>query len=75
MIYLSNELGEKDKIRGLPSFLSLFHNEFNKFNNSTDNRYHMALRFPWNIISFISVSLCTQRCYGRYTVSRKTVNH
>ena len=28
-----NELGKRDIIRGLPSILSLFCNEFNKFNN------------------------------------------
>ena len=29
-----NELGEKDKMRGLPSILSIFRNEFNKFNST-----------------------------------------
>ena len=29
-----NELGKKDKMRGLPSILSLFRNEFNIFNNT-----------------------------------------
>ena len=29
-----NELGKRDKMRGLPSILSLFRNEFNKFNNT-----------------------------------------
>ena len=27
---LSNELGKRNKMRGLPSILSLFRNEFNK---------------------------------------------
>ena len=31
---LFNKLGKSDKLRGLPSILSLFHNEFNKFNNT-----------------------------------------
>ena len=31
---LLNEFGKRDKIRGLPSILSLFRNEFNKFNNT-----------------------------------------
>ena len=26
--------GKRDKMRGLPSILSLFHNEFNKYNNA-----------------------------------------
>ena len=29
-----NELRESYKMRGLPSILSLFRNEFNKFNNT-----------------------------------------
>ena len=29
-----NELGKRDKMRGLPSILSIFHNKFNKFNNT-----------------------------------------
>ena len=31
---LLNELGRRDKMRGLPSILSLFSNEFNKFKNT-----------------------------------------
>ena len=31
---LINELGKRDKMQGLPSILSLFRNEFNKFNNA-----------------------------------------
>ena len=34
LLNLLNELGERDTMRGLPSILSLFHNEFNKFNNA-----------------------------------------
>ena len=29
-----NELRQRDKMRGLPSILSLFHSKFNKFNNT-----------------------------------------
>ena len=43
-----NELGKRDKMRGLPSILSLFRNEFNKCNNTRarmlDSIYHMTLR-------------------------------
>ena len=43
-----NELGKRDKLRGLPSILSFFPNEFNKFNNTRtrmlDSIYHMTLR-------------------------------
>ena len=34
LLNLLNELGKRDKMQGLPSILSLFHNEFNKFNNT-----------------------------------------
>ena len=41
-----NELGKSDKMRGLLSILSLFRNEFNKFNNTRarmlDSIYHMT---------------------------------
>ena len=48
LLNLLNELGNRDKMRGLPSILSLFRNSFNKFNNTTprmiDYIYHMTLR-------------------------------
>ena len=34
LLNLLNELGKRDKMRGLPSILSLFRNEFNKVNNT-----------------------------------------
>ena len=34
LLNLLHELGKRDKMRGLPSILSLFRNEFNKFNNT-----------------------------------------
>ena len=46
LLNLLNELGKRDKMRGLLSILSLFHNEFNKFNNTRvrmlDSIYHMT---------------------------------
>ena len=56
LLTLLNELGKRDKMRGLPrdkmrglpSILSLFRNEFNKFNKTRarmlDSIYHMTLR-------------------------------
>ena len=45
---LLNKLGKIDKMRGLPSILSLFRDEFNKFNNTgvrmLDSIYHKTLR-------------------------------
>ena len=46
LLNLSNELGKRDKMRGLPSILSFIRNEFNKFNNTgarmLDSIYHMT---------------------------------
>ena len=48
LLNLLNELGKRDKMRGLPSILSLFRNEFNKLNKTRarmlDSIYHMALK-------------------------------
>ena len=48
LLILLNKLRKGDKMRGLPSILSLFCNEFNKFNNTRarilDYIYHMTLR-------------------------------
>ena len=66
-----NELGKRDKMRGLPSILSLFRIKFNKFNNTRagmlDSIYHMT--------NTLILSSCTQRCCGRNNVSRKSINH
>ena len=47
LLNLLNEFGKRDKMRGLPSILSVFHNELNKFNNTIarmlDSIYHMTL--------------------------------
>ena len=47
LLNLLNELGKRDKMRGLSSILSLFH-ELNKFNNTRaqmlDYIYHMTLK-------------------------------
>ena len=34
LLNLLHQLGKSDKMRGLPSILSLFRNKFNKFNNT-----------------------------------------
>ena len=49
LLNLLNELRKKkDKMLGLPSILSLFRNELNKFNNTgaqlLDSIYHMTLK-------------------------------
>ena len=46
LLNLSNQLRKRDKMRGLPSILSLFRNELNKLNYTRaqmlDNIYHMT---------------------------------
>ena len=48
LLNLLNKLRKRDKMRGLSSILSLFHNVFNKFINTRgrmlDSIYHMTLR-------------------------------
>ena len=48
LLNLLNEVGEKIKCEALPSILSVFPNEFNKFNNTEarmqDSIYHMTLK-------------------------------
>ena len=81
LLNLLNELGKRDKMRGLPSILSLFCKEFNKFNNTRarmlDSIHHMTntLKSHFWRKSVIILSLCAQRCYGRHDVSRKSINH
>ena len=54
LLNLLNQLRERDKMRGLPSILSLFCNEFNKFNNTEtgmlDSIYHMTFKKKFEII-------------------------
>ena len=53
LVNLLNELGKRDKMRGLPSILSLFRNKFNKFNNT-------GARFS----SSQDINLLTNRIFG-----------
>ena len=45
---LLNELRKRDKMQGLSNILSLFHNKFNKFNNTEarmlNSIYHMTFK-------------------------------
>ena len=56
-------------MRGLPSILSLFRNEFNKLNHTRarmlDSIYHdikITLKSHFSHKNIIILSLCTQRC-------------
>ena len=75
--------GKEIKMRGLSSNLSLFRNEFKKFNNTgalmLDSFYHMTLEILKNCtfgVETLRFSLYCTQCYnGRHYVSRKAVNH
>ena len=49
LLNLLNELGKRDKRRGLPRILLLSRSEFNKFNNTgvrmLNSIHHMALNY------------------------------
>ena len=81
LLNLLNELGKSDKMRGLPNIVSLFRNEFNKFNNTRarmlDSIYHMTNTLKSNFWreNITILSSCTQCCQGRHNVSRKSINH
>ena len=76
LLNLLNELGKRDKMRGLLSILSLFRNEFDKFNNTRarmlDSIYHMTfkiiLNYHFSRKNAIILSFCTQRCSGRNNI-------
>ena len=79
LLNLLNELGKRDKMRGLSSSLSLFRNEFNKFNNTRARMLDSFLSYGIKITlesnfwrkNVIILLISTQICYGRHNVSRK----
>ena len=78
LLNLLIELGKRDKMLGLPSIISLFRNEFKKFNNTRARISYdikITLKSHFSRKNVISLSLCTQRCYGRHNVSRKSIYH
>ena len=62
ILNLSNEFRKKDKIQGLSRILSLFRNEFNKFNNIRarllDFIYYMTFILLSNLISPVKSYNC-----------------
>ena len=56
---LLNELRKRDKMRGLSSILSLFRNEFDKFNNygSTDVRFFLSFDIKIVLKSYCSLQM------------------
>ena len=78
LLNLIKEFGKRDKMRGLSSILSLFRNEFNKFNNTraqmlSHDIKHLKLQFWCENVKIFPYF--TQRYNGRHYVSRKMVNH
>ena len=65
LLNLLNELRKRDKMRGLPSILSLFRNEFNKFNNTRarmlDSIYHMTNTLKSDFCRKSVITLCYVR--------------
>ena len=59
-------------MRGLPSMLSLFCNDINKFNNTrarmSDSIYHMALRLFRNLISGVKTLYFCHYSYVRNVI-------
>ena len=68
-------------MRGLPSILSPFRNEFNKLNNTSarmlDSIYHMTLRLLWNLISavFLVAKIYTIGCRGGGAILTQPAKH
>ena len=67
LLNLLNELGKRDKMRGLPSILSLFRNKFNKFHDTrarmVGSIYHMTNTLKSHFLrkNVMILSSCTQR--------------
>ena len=59
---LLNEFGKRDRMRGLPSILSLFRNEFYKFNNTKAQILYSIYQSHFCRKSVMLLSLCMQRC-------------
>ena len=73
LLNLLNELRKSDKMRGLPNILSLFRNEFNKFNitgtrvlDSINQMLFLKTAFAWKRPYFY---YSTQRSKGRHYVT------
>ena len=64
LLNLINELENRDKMQDLPCILSLFRNEFNKFNKTGARLLgsKMTLKFHLGVKKNINLSLCTQQC-------------
>ena len=67
LLNLLNELGKREKMRGLPSILSLFPNSFNKFNNKykgTNVRFYLS----YDIKDTLKSHFCRKTLYFYHNV-------
>ena len=81
LLNLFNELVKGGKMRNLPSILTLFRKEFDKFNNTgaqkLDSSYHITLKSDFGG----KKSLCPRRymllltSFHTCNVTQKSVNH
>ena len=54
LLNLLNKLRKRDKIWGLPNILSLFHKEFNKFNNTRAQMLDLFIKwFLFDLILYV----------------------
>ena len=60
LLNLLNKLGKRDKMRGLPSILSLFRNKFNKFNNTRATNVRFCLSYD----KYFEISSLAQKRYN-----------
>ena len=63
LLILLNELGKRDKMRGLPSILSLFRNESNKYKTRARILAYIYTYFPIAMVGAFSLS-CTSPCHS-----------
>ena len=60
LLNLLDQLGKSDKMQGLPSILSFFSNEFNKFNNTRAQMLHCTY--------YMTLKLFKNRIFGVKTL-------
>ena len=72
LLNILNELGKRDKMRGSQSILSLFRDNFNKFNNTgarmLDSSYHMILKYFFFVKTY-RFAIDMQHCYWHYFIT------
>ena len=82
LLNLLNELGKRDKMQACRAFYLFFATSLiNSIIQEHNVRFYLSYDIKITLKSHscrkivIILSLCTQRCYGRHNVSRKSINH